>query len=122
MRTERASIRRRLRPPSRQSPLASRRRSGSRGCRARPESRRDRKSTRLNSSHANISYAVFCLKKNSQQLFQPGLGVEKTEVGRICCVRRLESCTGTVRVDSDKPRLNTAAIEKTATFLSLLLF
>src|SRR3712207_8491018 len=29
----------------------------------RPESRLDRKSTRLNSSHANISYAVFCLKK-----------------------------------------------------------
>src|SRR3712207_6909610 len=28
----------------------------------RPE-REDRKSTRLNSSHANISYAVFCLKK-----------------------------------------------------------
>src|SRR3712207_8551600 len=27
---------------------------------------RDRKSTRLNSSHANISYAVFCLKKNRQ--------------------------------------------------------
>src|SRR5258707_3771317 len=26
--------------------------------------RRDRKSTRLNSCHANISYAVFCLKKN----------------------------------------------------------
>src|SRR3712207_7346004 len=26
----------------------------------------DRKSTRLNSSHANISYAVFCLKKNPQ--------------------------------------------------------
>src|SRR3712207_7508376 len=25
---------------------------------------RDRKSTRLNSSHANISYAVFCLKNN----------------------------------------------------------
>src|SRR3712207_7126427 len=39
------------------------------GCAARPSSRcgaaraRDRKSTRLNSSHANISYAVFCLKK-----------------------------------------------------------
>src|SRR5258707_6185986 len=28
---------------------------------------RDRKSTRLNSSHANISYAVFCLKKKTQQ-------------------------------------------------------
>src|SRR3712207_7542334 len=27
------------------------------------ETYRDRKSTRLNSSHANISYAVFCLKK-----------------------------------------------------------
>src|SRR5258707_7122799 len=27
------------------------------------EQLRDRKSTRLNSSHANISYAVFCLKK-----------------------------------------------------------
>src|SRR3712207_7981617 len=26
----------------------------------------DRKSTRLNSSHANISYAVFCLKKNNE--------------------------------------------------------
>src|SRR3712207_7510170 len=30
--------------------------------------RRDRKSTRLNSSHANISYAVFCLKKKNQYL------------------------------------------------------
>src|SRR3712207_7489556 len=28
----------------------------------------DRKSTRLNSSHANISYAVFCLKKKSPPL------------------------------------------------------
>src|SRR3712207_8728302 len=27
----------------------------------------DRKSTRLNSSHANISYAVFCLKKKTQE-------------------------------------------------------
>src|SRR3712207_7069000 len=27
--------------------------------------RKDRKSTRLNSSHANISYAVFCLKKKT---------------------------------------------------------
>src|SRR3712207_7041171 len=28
----------------------------------------DRKSTRLNSSHANISYAVFCLKKKKQKI------------------------------------------------------
>src|SRR3712207_7578923 len=29
---------------------------------------RDRKSTRLNSSHANISYAVFCLKKKKHTI------------------------------------------------------
>src|SRR3712207_7798981 len=29
----------------------------------------DRKSTRLNSSHANISYAVFCLKKKKQKIY-----------------------------------------------------
>src|SRR3712207_7974148 len=28
----------------------------------------DRKSTRLNSSHANISYAVFCLKKKNNEI------------------------------------------------------
>src|SRR3712207_7800315 len=32
---------------------------------------RDRKSTRLNSSHANISYAVFCLKKKNTQTDRP---------------------------------------------------
>src|SRR3712207_8210591 len=31
----------------------------------------DRKSTRLNSSHANISYAVFCLKKKQKPLQAP---------------------------------------------------
>src|SRR3712207_7530820 len=31
----------------------------------------DRKSTRLNSSHANISYAVFCLKKNKNNDNEP---------------------------------------------------
>src|SRR3712207_9016957 len=30
----------------------------------------DRKSTRLNSSHANISYAVFCLKKKKQKTYR----------------------------------------------------
>src|SRR5436309_10096022 len=35
--------------------------------RARPL-RRDRKSTRLNSSHVKISYAVFCLKKKNKRL------------------------------------------------------
>src|SRR3712207_8676502 len=31
-----------------------------------PSAEEDRKSTRLNSSHANISYAVFCLKKKNK--------------------------------------------------------
>src|SRR5947209_9960055 len=41
---------------------------------ARPRcGHRDRKSTRLNSSHANISYAVFCLKKKIGQYFAEAL-------------------------------------------------
>src|SRR2546430_6439993 len=32
-----------------------------------PSAARDRKSTRLNSSHSQISYAVFCLKKKNNQ-------------------------------------------------------
>src|SRR3712207_6850370 len=35
------------------------------------EEAQDRKSTRLNSSHANISYAVFCLKKKKTDFSQP---------------------------------------------------
>src|SRR3712207_7460873 len=38
------------------------------GAEASPRSASDRKSTRLNSSHANISYAVFCLKKKKNTL------------------------------------------------------
>src|SRR3712207_7841325 len=36
----------------------------------------DRKSTRLNSSHANISYAVFCLKKKKTQ---PDTYIDRSE-------------------------------------------
>src|SRR3712207_7664018 len=35
-----------------------------------PDHLLDRKSTRLNSSHANISYAVFCLKKKTTKTFE----------------------------------------------------
>src|SRR3712207_8034970 len=35
-----------------------------------PRVLRDRKSTRLNSSHANISYAVFCLKKKKKHTYR----------------------------------------------------
>src|SRR5947207_5937140 len=47
------------------------------GCRGSPAARRgarqaDRKSTRLNSSHTVISYAVFCLKKKTRPTRRPG--------------------------------------------------
>src|SRR3712207_8687737 len=45
----------------------TRRRRGGSGARW-PSPLKDRKSTRLNSSHANISYAVFCLKKKKTSL------------------------------------------------------
>src|SRR3712207_8566169 len=49
----------------RRAPRARERRHGGRALRRLR--RRDRKSTRLNSSHANISYAVFCLKKKNKK-------------------------------------------------------
>src|SRR5438445_1869165 len=39
----------------------------------------DRKSTRLNSSHANISYAVFCLKKKKKQQADSKKGTMKNQ-------------------------------------------
>src|SRR5688572_31136990 len=36
-------------------------------CRGRARDTSDRKSTRLNSSHSQISYAVFCLKKKKER-------------------------------------------------------
>src|SRR5205085_10121411 len=40
---------------------------GNAGTRAGRPTRSDRKSTRLNSSHSQISYAVFCVKKKTRQ-------------------------------------------------------
>src|SRR3712207_7220849 len=65
-------------PPSRRARPSPRRRTGRRSPPAHPRrwcccspsgsgGTRDRKSTRLNSSHANISYAVFCLKKKKKR-------------------------------------------------------
>src|SRR5438445_6909844 len=42
-----------------------------------PFSLLDRKSTRLNSSHANISYAVFCLKKKKKIISEQDTRFEK---------------------------------------------
>src|SRR6267378_2606601 len=45
-----------------------------------PDPRRDRKSTRLNSSHVEISYAVFCLKKKKEFYAR---GVSRDEEVRV---------------------------------------
>src|SRR5438128_9113276 len=42
---------------------------------ARWQARQDRKSTRLNSSHGSISYAVFCLKKKKKDTTHEELGL-----------------------------------------------
>src|SRR5947209_15711095 len=44
----------------------------------------DRKSTRLNSSHANISYAVFCLKKKTAPVTHAGRRLSYRTRGALC--------------------------------------
>src|SRR5688572_30997494 len=51
------------------------------------EQRQDRKSTRLNSSHSQISYAVFCLKKKKKEI-RRGSAEECYEKGGIRWPRR----------------------------------
>src|SRR2546430_7898315 len=47
---------------------------------------RDRKSTRLNSSHSQISYAVFCLKKKKKiKTTENDITSAKTHGDSICC-------------------------------------
>src|SRR5256885_7479839 len=54
--------------------------------------RRDRKSTRLNSSHLVISYAVFCLKKkNKQSILAVCNTSDELEAGQSSCRRRFDS-------------------------------
>src|SRR5439155_26354120 len=71
-RTGRCRRARRRRSRTARRSRAARRASRGRGCARRgPSARRraDRKSTRLNSSHVAISYAVFCCKKIKQTKF-----------------------------------------------------
>src|SRR5574340_1495906 len=51
----------------------------------RPPRRPDRKSTRLNSSHQKISYAVFCLKKKKKEADSEWHGRWDAEASRIIC-------------------------------------
>src|SRR2546430_9932397 len=53
----------------------------------------DRKSTRLNSSHSQISYAVFCLKKKKKELLNSG-AVSKL-VARALARHTAGACDGT---------------------------
>src|SRR2546422_3966595 len=48
----------------------------------RPRGRQDRKSTRLNSSHGYISYAVFCLKKKKGEAGEINGERTRRELGR----------------------------------------
>src|SRR6202034_4554429 len=48
--------------------------------------RRDRKSTRLNSSHSQISYAVFCLEKRIDRLEHALLAGERIGECQVHCV------------------------------------
>src|SRR5437588_1430185 len=45
----------------------------------------DRKSTRLNSSHTVISYAVFCLKKKKKKINKHNKHIEKTQIKVRAC-------------------------------------
>src|SRR5260221_7405049 len=56
-----------------------------RGCAGDParSARKDRKSTRLNSSHTVISYAVFCLKKKKLGHGQPGVCFLPEGIGAV---------------------------------------
>src|SRR3712207_8651856 len=72
--------------------------------------RLDRKSTRLNSSHANISYAVFCLKKKKNHIV---VSVDKPAPGLQLSSHVVEANTSDVAghkegVATTKQLLNTA--------------
>src|SRR3712207_6980153 len=55
------------------------------------QDRADRKSTRLNSSHANISYAVFCLKKKKNCRPYLAVSVRPDSIYSVaCCCRGSE--------------------------------
>src|SRR5690606_41647618 len=63
-RTDKSRVRAALLPATDCAPSKGRNMVSSRG----PDKRRDRKSTRLNSSHVKSSYAVFCLKKKNKKM------------------------------------------------------
>src|SRR3712207_6974266 len=77
-RAQRGSQRSRVRPHEHAEAELARLRDPALDVGHRPQLPGDRKSTRLNSSHANISYAVFCLKKNTQMTAPAGIVLSHT--------------------------------------------
>src|SRR3712207_8775579 len=61
----------------------------------------DRKSTRLNSSHANLSYAVLCLKKNTRQ---PHVSTPSSHFGHTLHVRHARAWSRSTARDKASPR------------------
>src|SRR6267154_5879314 len=66
-------------PPTPRSTLCIPITSGRRIAASSPRRRTDRKSTRLNSSHPSISYAVFCLKKKKKTYFACLIQIKKKQ-------------------------------------------
>src|SRR2546430_12090616 len=79
---------------------SSSRRSPCSGASARPCPSPDRKSTRLNSSHSQISYAVFCLKKKKHKKH-----VRNSTRAKITRHFRSLGCTQHVETSSHTERL-----------------
>src|SRR3712207_7069796 len=65
----------------------------------------DRKSTRLNSSHANISYAVFCLKKKKHKKQMSGFPQDRA-AKRVRPLRGPPHAFYLVKIAADKEREN----------------
>src|SRR5207245_4503747 len=83
-------------------------RSGTTGCWTRsPGSDPDRKSTRLNSSHGSISYAVFCLKKKKTNKSADALGATELMSGHGDQVRHREHAGE----DEHRPRLKGEGVQ-----------
>src|SRR5207245_6359943 len=75
-------------PPSRRGVTGAR--SSGRG--------RDRKSTRLNSSHGSISYAVFCLKKKKIEKLEAKLIIDNITVSELSAQPQCDTKVGRTRL------------------------
>src|SRR2546430_1074882 len=87
---------------------------------ARSDARReDRKSTRLNSSHSQISYAVFCLKKKKPDIEAARKKRDEIEAGKRYSSRRFgcstyydESAQLYARLDKNDWRIQAAEFDR----------